>query len=218
MSATSRSPRSGSDRERLSSTFSLIIHVIIGLTLILGVILIISIVTYRRRKNRLKKSLNAEMTEVIDTEFNVAYLSQSLTLSTPNILSRLTLPPSFTQNSPLPSSFLPCSLSNTPHSSLSFPSSNTSIPSYPTSNTSHIPPSNTPPLPPPNLHLRSVITPYIPAAKDELYLTKNDLISQSATFDDGWGFGFNLTTGFSGVFPICFTIPFTLPISENLNI
>ncbi|KAI9312318.1 hypothetical protein DFJ73DRAFT_885809, partial [Zopfochytrium polystomum] len=51
------------------------------------------------------------------------------------------------------------------------------------------------------LENKEVVFNYIPNLSDEIYLYISDPVIVKCKFDDGWGFGFNMTTKMEGSFP-----------------
>lgn len=58
--------------------------------------------------------------------------------------------------------------------------------------------------------------PYPPQMGDELGLHVGDIVCVAMNFDDGWGLGFNVTTGLKGVFPIVCVSPAPEELLEQL--
>ncbi|KAI9204593.1 uncharacterized protein BJ171DRAFT_98354 [Polychytrium aggregatum] len=49
---------------------------------------------------------------------------------------------------------------------------------------------------------------YVPNLSDELYIYVGDTVIVKSSFDDGWAFGFNMTTKQEGTFPLACLAPF----------
>ncbi|KAJ1565889.1 hypothetical protein HK096_007729 [Nowakowskiella sp. JEL0078] len=57
---------------------------------------------------------------------------------------------------------------------------------------------------------------YVPNLSDEIYLYVGDPIIVKCKFDDGWGFGFNMTTKQEGCFPVACVVPYNKTEEPNL--
>ncbi|KAI9335355.1 hypothetical protein DFJ73DRAFT_629447 [Zopfochytrium polystomum] len=53
-----------------------------------------------------------------------------------------------------------------------------------------------------------VVFNYVPNLSDEIYLYVGDPVIVKCKFDDGWGFGFNMTTKMEGSFPLACVAPY----------
>jgi hypothetical protein len=62
----------------------------------------------------------------------------------------------------------------------------------------------------------TVIFPYHPSESDELYLSNDDIIVSTVTFDDGWAVGVNITNGQKGAFPLVCVAPASRDVLEWL--
>ncbi|KAJ3414999.1 Pyridoxal-dependent decarboxylase domain-containing protein 1 [Chytridiales sp. JEL 0842] len=60
-----------------------------------------------------------------------------------------------------------------------------------------------------------VVFNYVPNLSDEIYLYVGDPIIVKCKFDDGWGYGFNLTTKLEGSFPLACVAPYVSPPSQT---
>ncbi|KAJ1560392.1 hypothetical protein HK405_007265 [Cladochytrium tenue] len=54
-----------------------------------------------------------------------------------------------------------------------------------------------------------VVFNYVPNLSDEIYLYVGDAVIVKARFDDGWGYGFNMTTKMEGSFPLACVAAYT---------
>ncbi|KAJ3140123.1 hypothetical protein HK101_003555 [Irineochytrium annulatum] len=54
-----------------------------------------------------------------------------------------------------------------------------------------------------------VVFNYVPNLSDEIYLYVGDPVVVKCKFDDGWGYGFNMTTNREGSFPLACVAPYT---------
>ncbi|KAJ1557792.1 hypothetical protein HK096_005328, partial [Nowakowskiella sp. JEL0078] len=57
---------------------------------------------------------------------------------------------------------------------------------------------------------------YVPNLSDEIYLYVGDPVIVKCKFDDGWGFGFNMTTKQEGCFPVACVVPYNKAEESNL--
>ncbi|KAJ2959521.1 hypothetical protein NQZ79_g4999 [Umbelopsis isabellina] len=62
----------------------------------------------------------------------------------------------------------------------------------------------------------TVVFPYHPSEPDELFLSNDDIIVSTVTFDDGWAVGVNITNGQKGAFPLVCVAPASRDVLEWL--